>query len=363
MAITLGKLTVIVGAGFLGSVLAKDGGASKVSDFLSGALKIVFNHLQQEDPPSKIKPQNDALMAQVNSLRAELQQFASSRSVTVITGSSRSGARTYAMPILVIGAVGYGYIWWKGWRISDLMFATRHSFSDACIAIGKQLDQVSSSLTAAKRHLSSRIDRVDANLDECTALTAATKDEVSQLRGDLSTFVVDIESVHHAVQCLETKIGRIEEKQDFTNDGVHQLCVFVQQLAEGRHAGSTQGSPSSSSRPALESPSVLLSTSRTISLPSPRLAIEPACTSQETPKISRSSQNAALASGLKDLQEISNLTMSSELEEAPNGAVVSESRSNVPSNSSSSSGLSGWRLPVLNASFITRTRSATYSFR
>ncbi|KAF3785353.1 hypothetical protein EJ110_NYTH28108, partial [Nymphaea thermarum] len=201
---------------------------------------------------------------------------------------------------------------------------------------------------AAKKHLSSRIDRVDANLDECTALTAATKDEVSQLRGDLSTFVVDIESVHHAVQCLETKIGRIEEKQDFTNDGVHQLCVFVQQLEERRHAGSTQGSPSSSSRPALESPSVLLSTSRTISLPSPRLAIEPACTSQETPK---------------DLQEISDLTKSSELEEAANGAVVSDSRSNMPSNSSSSSGRSGWSFPVLNASFITRTRSATYSFR
>lgn len=36
---------------------------------------------------------------------------------------------------------------------------------------------------ATKRHLSSRIDRVDCNLDECAELTAATREEVGQIKG------------------------------------------------------------------------------------------------------------------------------------------------------------------------------------
>ncbi|KAF3784877.1 hypothetical protein EJ110_NYTH29355 [Nymphaea thermarum] len=262
MVVALGKLTIIVGAGFLGTVLANDGGASKVSDFLSGALKIVFKHLQQDSSTSKSKPKNDMLMAQVDSLRAELQQFASSRSVTVITRNSRSGAQSYTVPVLVIGVVGYGYIWWKGWRLSDLMFASRRSFKDACTTIAKQLDQVSSSVSAAKKYLSSRIDRVDLNLDECAELTAGTRDEISQLRGDVSTFVVDIESVHRAVQCLVLN--------------------------------------SSSSVPALESPPVLTSNARAISFSSAKTpALESPSTSEETPKLVRPLHSAASASGLK----------------------------------------------------------------
>ncbi|CAN6464742.1 unnamed protein product [Victoria cruziana] len=363
MAVALGKLTIIVGAGFLGTVLANDGGATKVSDFLSGAFKIVFKHLQTDSSTSKSKPQNDMLMAQVDSLRAELQQFASSRSVTIITRNSRSGVQTYTVPVLVIGVVGYGYIWWKGWRLSDLMFATRRSFKDACTTIGKQLDQVSSSLSAAKKHLSSRIDRVDLSLDECTELTAATRDEVSQLRGDVSTFMVDIESVHRAVQCLETKIGRIEDKQDFTNDGVHQLCVFVQKLEERKRAELDQVLPSSSSAPALEAPPVLKSNARTISLPSSKvLALESPSNSEQTPKVSRPLHSAASVSGLKDLQGISELTKAPEVE-TPKQVLVSESCTDTPSTSSSSSGSSRWRLPGFNASFLTRTHSATYSFK
>ncbi|KAF8408443.1 hypothetical protein HHK36_007596 [Tetracentron sinense] len=234
MALPLGKLTIIVGAGIVGSVLAKEGRIPNVSDFFSGAFKIVLKQIQRDDsPPSSAKPQSDSLLAQVNSLRQELQFLASNRSVTVITASG-SGASTYGVPVVTVVVVGYGYIWWKGWKLSDMMFATRRSLSDACTTVAKQLEQVSSSISATKRHLSSRIDRVDCNLDECAELTAATRDEVSQLQGDMKIFSVDVESVHRAVQTLETKIGRIEGKQDLTNDGVIKLCDFVWNLENSR---------------------------------------------------------------------------------------------------------------------------------
>ncbi|KAF8399991.1 hypothetical protein HHK36_015864 [Tetracentron sinense] len=339
---------VCMAAGIVGSVLAKEGRISNVTDFFSGAFKIVLKQIQRDDsPPSSAKPQRDSLLAQVNSLRQELQLLASNRSVTVITASG-SGASTYGVPVVVVVVVGYGYIWWKGWKLSDMMFATRRTLSDACTTVAKQLEQVSSSITAnmnamfgvdsvgiavmdeiweaAKRHLSSRIDRVDSNLDECAELTAATRDEVSQLRGDMKVFSVDVESVHLA----ETKIGRIEGKQ---------------------------ASPSSSSRPALELPQIT-PTSRTVSLPPKVLSLEPPSpsASNQSPKVSRPLQSAASDSGLKELQGIADALNSSTGPKVLNGTPVSEDKNSNGSSSSSSSRF-GWKFPGLNASFLARTHN------
>lgn len=49
---------------------------------------------------------------------------------------------------------------------------------------------------SAKRHLSSRIDRVDSNLDECKELTVATKDEVKR---SLANFILFALQSHQAI--------------------------------------------------------------------------------------------------------------------------------------------------------------------
>ncbi|KAL0357746.1 UNVERIFIED_CONTAM: putative DNA primase large subunit [Sesamum calycinum] len=235
MALPLGKLTLIVGAGLVGSVLAKEGRRGNVSDFLSGAFKVVYKQLKQDDSTaSSSKPKNDSLMQQVNSLRQELQLLASSRSVTIVTGE-RSGSGKYGVVVIVV-VVGYGYIWWK----------------------------------ATKRHLSSRIDRVDCKIDECAENTAATKEEVSELRGDVKLIGADVQSVHHVVRSL-----------------------------------------GAASRPALELPQV--SPSRTVSLPTNSLLEPPSpSTVSGSPKKPpsypppNSSQTKVSASGLKELNGVSN---------------------------------------------------------
>ncbi|KAL6537983.1 hypothetical protein OROGR_011971 [Orobanche gracilis] len=67
MALPLGKLTLLVGAathlGLVGTVLAKEGRVSNVSDFFSGAFKIVFKQLRKDDSAaSSPKPRNDSLV-------------------------------------------------------------------------------------------------------------------------------------------------------------------------------------------------------------------------------------------------------------------------------------------------------------
>lgn len=358
MALPLGKLTILVGAGIVGSVLAKEGRLPNVSDFFSGAFKIALKQIRQDNSTNSTpKPKNDSLMQQVNSLRQELQLLATNRSVTIVT-SSGSGSSRYTI-IIVVVVMGYGYIWWKGWKLPELMFATRRNLSDACANVSKQLESVYTSISATKRHLSSRIDRVDSKIDECVDDTAATRDEVSEIRGELSKFSEDVQSVHQVVRSLGTKISRIEGRQNETNYGVEKLVAFVRSYEIGRVKEQIEASPSSSSRPALELPSATpsiqagpLSPSSSIEQPSPSA-------SSVSPK--RPLHSAISASGLKELGGISDVVkVSSESSPQIYSAVFT---SEQMSNENSGYSVFGRTFSGIGASFITRSRSAMQNFR
>ncbi|KAF7124040.1 hypothetical protein RHSIM_Rhsim12G0024000 [Rhododendron simsii] len=384
MALPIGKLTIIIGAGIVGSVLAKEGSIPTVSDIFSGAFKVFWKQIRHDDSkatPSRPKPQNDSLLQQVNSLRQELQLLASNRSVTIVT-SGGSGSRRYGIVVVVI-VVGCGYIWWKikskahetrdsdlllnveeswlrpfnrparlanstpsslddslvsltldlikphsqsqlaamhfrskfpieGWKLPDMMFATRRSLSNASSAVTKQLEN------ATKRHLSSRIDRVDCNLDECAELTAATREEVSELRGEVKVTCVDVQSVHHAVRTLETKIHRIEGKQ---------------------------ATPSSSSRPALEMPQMTPSSGTESPSPIP--------SSVELPSPSASNGTT---------KELRGISVDVDAFTSP-GASNGINATGDTNNGNSGARMLGRTMSGISASLITRTRSAMQSFK
>ncbi|XP_056165433.1 uncharacterized protein LOC115672019 isoform X2 [Syzygium oleosum] len=327
MALPLGKLAILVGAGIVGSVLAKEGRMPNVSDVFS-AFKVLKGIRKDESTSSVNKPRNDSLMAQVNSLRQELQILASSRPVTIVT-TSGTGTSRYGIVIVVV-VVGYGYVWWKGWKLPDLMFATRRSLSDACTSIAKQLENVYSSISATKRHLSSRIDRLDCNLDEFAQLTAETKDTVSDISAEMEAINANVTSVRSAVENLESKIGRIEGKQDTTNIGVLELCAFASSLSNGRTSERSQGHINSLP-------------------PSPS-------NSNGSRQVFRPLYSAVSASGI--MESLGDSEVASRTPEGSNGNQVPE---DANGNRSSSSGIFGRRISGINASFLTRTHSLTSS--
>ncbi|KAG5605221.1 hypothetical protein H5410_026713 [Solanum commersonii] len=347
MALPLGKLTILVGAGIVGSVLAKEGRLPDVSDFFSGAFKIALRQIRQDKSTSSTpKPHNDSLLQQVNSLRQELQLLASNRSVTIVT-SSGSGSSRYTI-IIVVVVMGYGYIWWKGWKLPEFMFATRRSLSDACGSVSKQLESVYTSISATKRHLASRIDRVDTKIDDCVDNTAATRDEVSEIRGKVRTFGEDVQSVHLVVQSLNE-----------TNYGVGKLLSFARSIETSRPKEQIEAPPSSPSRPALELPSVA-SSARVGSLP-PSLSVESSSPSASSVSPKRPLHGAVSASGLKELGGISDVVQVSS-ESSPqvsNAVFTSEQRSNENSGFGS---VFGRNFAGSGASLLTRSRSAMQSF-
>ncbi|XP_021632378.1 uncharacterized protein LOC110629626 isoform X5 [Manihot esculenta] len=271
MALPLGKLTILVGAGILGSVLAKEGRLSNVSDLVSGAFKIAFKQINQDDSSSSIgKPHNDSLMAQ-------------------------------------------------GWKLPDMMFATRRSLSDACTTIAGQLENVYASIRSTRRQLSSNIDRVDSNLNEVAVLTATTQEKVTELLEDSERIGHDVRYVRDAVETLEIKISRIEGKQDMTNLGVKKLVDYAYNLENKLLEENTQAS-SSSSRIAFSSErgSLLLPpsepTSLSISIGSlevqrPLHRAASATPPQRTNGISEAvevSSNLGISNGFRALEETNN---------------------------------------------------------
>ncbi|CAD6232306.1 unnamed protein product [Miscanthus lutarioriparius] len=288
----LGKVAIVIGSGIVGSVLT--GGESGLPDFrdaISGAFKFLTKSAKQgKDGPSTSSPHTAQLLNQVNYLREELQMLSKSNHVAIVTVDGRPGPGAYGITAVVIGAIGYLFIRWKGWKLSDMMFVTKHGLSDACNVVGKQVDQVSESVNVAKRHLAERIDRVDCSLDECQEITEATREEVTIIHGDLSAFQKEMETVHLVVRSLETKLGRLAYTQDRTTRGIYDLCEFTKKLDQSPKADTRQVT-SSTPRPAIESSERII---RAASLPP---AMEPESPRIEAPKVVRSSTIMS-ASGL-----------------------------------------------------------------
>ncbi|CAL4964541.1 unnamed protein product [Urochloa decumbens] len=274
-----GKVAIVIGSGIVGTVLT--GGESGIPDFkdvISGAFKFMTKGAKQsKDGPSTSNPHTAQLLNQVNYLREELQILTNSNHVAIVTVDGRPGPGAYGITAIVVGAIGYLFIRWKGWKLSDMMFVTKRGLSDACNVVGKQVDQVSESVHAAKRHLAGRIDRVDCSLDECQEITEATREEVTIIHGDLSAFQKEMETVHLVVRSLETKLGRLAYTQDRTTRGIYDLCEFTKRLDQSPKADTRQVT-SSTPRPAIESSE---RTARAASLPP---ALEPESPSAQSPR-------------------------------------------------------------------------------
>lgn len=295
----LGKIAIVIGSGIVGT-LVTGGDASKLPD-LRDVLSVSFKFMTKQDKKegsSASSPHTDQLLSQVNYLREQLRVLSDQKQMPHIIVDGRPGAGAYGLTAIAIGAIGYLYIRWKGWKIADLMFVTKRGLSDACNVVGKQLDQVSESVHASKKHLSGRIDRVDCSLDECHEIIEATGKEVTVIHGDLSAFHEEIQSVHLVVRTLETKLGRLAYTQDHTTRGIHELCEFTKRLERSPKADTLKVT-SSTPLPAIESSEGI---ARTVSLPSGLEPESPAAQSPraDTAKVVRPS-TAMSASGLSML--------------------------------------------------------------
>lgn len=215
----LSKIVIIVGAGYTSTVLLKNG---KLSDILGDIQSLVKGYENNgEDGES------DAIATQVRRLAMEVRQLASARQITILNGSSGGKVTSLVLPVAAVGALGYGYMWWKGLSFSDLMYVTKQSMSNAVSNLTKHLEHVSDVLAETKRHLTQRIENLDGKVDEQIEISKLIKNEVSDVRADLSDMGYDLDTIHAMVSGLDGKILILERKQDLANKGILYLVNFV----------------------------------------------------------------------------------------------------------------------------------------
>ncbi|KAG9136580.1 hypothetical protein Leryth_024876 [Lithospermum erythrorhizon] len=216
------KIIILVGAGYSGTLLLKNG---KLSDVLA-ELQNLIKGLEQKKGDGDVDS-SDAMAAQVRRLAMEVRQLASARQITILNGSSGANLTNIAVPAATLGAMGYAYMWWKGIKFSDLMYVTKASMATAVSNLTKHLEHVSDALAATKRHLTQRIENVDGKMDEQIEISKLIRNEVTDARGDISQIGFDLDDLKSMVSGLDGKLLSLEGKQELANSGVMYLCNIV----------------------------------------------------------------------------------------------------------------------------------------
>ncbi|KAH6790700.1 GRIP/coiled-coil protein [Perilla frutescens var. frutescens] len=216
----LSRIVLIAGAGYTGTILLKNG---KLSDVLAELQNLIKSGESEGD-----SDYSDAIATQVRRLAMEVRQLASSRQITVLNGnSSQSNLTSLVVPAAAVGALGYGYMWWKGLSFSDLMYVTKQNMANAVSNLSKHLDHVSDALAAAKKHLTQRIENLDGKIDEQIEISKLIRTEVNDVRDDLGEIGGNLEELQRMVSGLDGKLYSLEEKQEIANAGVLYLCAIV----------------------------------------------------------------------------------------------------------------------------------------
>ncbi|KAG8045911.1 hypothetical protein GUJ93_ZPchr0008g11574 [Zizania palustris] len=204
----LGRVVLLVGAGFTGSIVLRNG---RLSDLL-GELQEALSDKDAVEIASGGDMSISEAIKQVGQMAMELRQMGSQVAV-VHVDSGKGVASSLVAPAAVCGVLGYGYMWWKGISFSSLMYVTRQNMANAVAMMTKNLEQVQSSLAAAKKHLTQRIQRLDDKLDQQKEISGQIRDEVTGARLKLQNIGSEMQKIVQMASGLDGKLDSIETKQ------------------------------------------------------------------------------------------------------------------------------------------------------
>nr|CAD1822170.1 unnamed protein product [Ananas comosus var. bracteatus] len=244
----LSRVILLVGAGVTGSIVLRNGRFSDILAELQDMVKGLEKSREKGgDSDSDV---HEALASQVRRLASEVRQIASSRPITILNGNSGQNRQIYKsgpsvqvsflalifavtaliVPAATLGALGYGYMWWKGLSFSDLMYVTKRNMANAVSGMTKHLEQVSAALAATKRHLTQRIENLDGKLDEQKVLSGTIKKEVTDARLQLENLGSELSNIQQLVWNMDGKMNALVAKQNCSLAGV----MYLLQFAEGK---------------------------------------------------------------------------------------------------------------------------------
>ncbi|KAL0761317.1 hypothetical protein Bca101_077467 [Brassica carinata] len=222
--IGLTRILILAGAGYTSTILVKNG---KMADLL-GELQSLVKRFEGSGDHSD--DDSDDMATQMQRLAMEVRQISSSRQITVMNGGAQGADFTpFIVPAATLGAIGYGYMWYKGMSFSDIMCVTKRSMEEAVSNLTKHLDTVSEAISNAKKHLSERLKRTDDKMELHKDLLKGVQDNVGFALEDLANIGDDFDAMHSMFGGMVRvpaggKLDSIEYKQNIANMGLMYLC-------------------------------------------------------------------------------------------------------------------------------------------
>ncbi|VVA34666.1 PREDICTED: unknown, partial [Prunus dulcis] len=193
---------------YTSTILLKNG---KLSDLI-GELQSLLNGTGEQS-----EGDFDAIASQVSRLAAEVRQLGWSRQITVLNGNdSQIGLTSLIMPAATLGALGYGYMWWKGLKFSDLMYVTKRSMTAAILNLHTHLESVTEAIANTKKHLTKRVQNLDDKLLEQKEISKSILENVGDTKGSIEELYVTVTELQSALTGLVSSAS--------TCIGVGQIC-------------------------------------------------------------------------------------------------------------------------------------------
>ncbi|XP_034197835.1 uncharacterized protein LOC117613331 [Prunus dulcis] len=117
------------------------------------------------------------------------------------------------MPAATLGALGYGYMWWKGLKFSDLMYVTKRSMTAAILNLHTHLESVTEAIANTKKHLTKRVQNLDDKLLEQKEISKSILENVGDTKGSIEELYVTVTELQSALTDLDYKLGSFSGKQ------------------------------------------------------------------------------------------------------------------------------------------------------
>ncbi|XP_023645134.1 uncharacterized protein LOC17899717 isoform X1 [Capsella rubella] len=217
------KVLILLGAGVSGSIVLRHG---RLSDLIAQLQDLLKGAEGVESTPFKYD--GALLAAQIRQLANEIKELTMTNPVTIFNGDSNSnGYASYLVPAAAVGAMGYCYMWWKGWSFSDAMFVTKKNMADAVASVSKQLDDLSDTLASTKKHLSKKLATLDWKVEEQNEASKMILSDVTEMKSSISQIGFDFKQLNEMISGIEGKIESLESKQDVTLSGLWHLCQIA----------------------------------------------------------------------------------------------------------------------------------------
>ncbi|KAL0723971.1 hypothetical protein Bca4012_038570 [Brassica carinata] len=209
--------------GVSGSIVLRHG---RLSDLIAQLQELLKGAEGVESTPYKYD--SAALAAQIRQLANEIKELSMINPVTIFNGdSNNSGYASYLVPAAAVGAMGYCYMWWKGWSFSDAMFVTKKNMANAVASFSKQLNDLQETLASTKKHLSKELSKLDWKVEEQTEISKMILSDVTAVKSSISQLGFDFQQINEMISGIEGKIDSLESKQDVTLSGLWHLCQIA----------------------------------------------------------------------------------------------------------------------------------------